>query len=128
MAVDSLHDPVEWLSPVVLAAGYLYTTVACLMGLVSPAAAIAFVTAEIGMGILVSVSVLLVDEIAFHTYPEFKQARTLCAAAILENLGFRQLVSCWRLIGLWQWMTGAKVSWGSITRTAAWRASGAERH
>ncbi|MBH0190670.1 MAG: glycosyltransferase family 2 protein, partial [Nitrospira sp.] len=96
--------------------------------LVSPAAAIAFLTAEIGMGILVSVSVLLVDEIAFHTYPEFKQARALCAAAILENLGFRQLVSCWRLIGLWQSMTGAKVSWGSITRTAAWRAPGAERH
>lgn len=118
----------EWLSPAVLVAGYLYATVGCLMGLVSPASMAALLAAEIGMGIVVSVSVLLVDEIAFHTYPEFKQARTLCAAAILQNLGFRQLNACWRLIGLWQSMTGAKVSWGSITRTAAWRAPGAERH
>jgi hypothetical protein len=75
------------------------------------------------MGMLVSASVLLVDELAFHTYPKFRQVMILFLVAIIENFGFRQMISYWRLIGLWRSIIGTKVSWGSMTRTAAWQSS-----
>jgi cellulose synthase/poly-beta-1,6-N-acetylglucosamine synthase-like glycosyltransferase len=112
----------EWLSPAVLVIGYLVTALCYAGGLWSgAAAAAAFFTVEIGMGILMSVSVLLVDELSFHLYPKFRQVLLLFVVAIVENFGFRQLVSYWRLIGLWRSMIGAKGGWGTITRTAAWQ-------
>ena len=117
----------EWLSPAVLVFGYLYVGVCYEAGLLSAAVLIAFLIAEIGLGILVSVSVLLMEEIAFHRYPKCTQVLTLFLTAILENCGFRQLVSCWRVIGLWRSLIGAKASWGSITRTAGWLSVKTER-
>jgi hypothetical protein len=37
------------------------------------------------------------------------------AAAILENFGYRQLNTWWRVRGLFEWASGAK-SWGVMTR------------
>ncbi len=42
------------------------------------------------------------------------------AAAIVENLGYRQLTAYWRLIGLVQWMVGTRQTWGEMQRTGAW--------
>jgi cellulose synthase/poly-beta-1,6-N-acetylglucosamine synthase-like glycosyltransferase len=111
----------EWLSPAVLVLGYLFTALSYATGLWSSAAVAAFLTVEIGMGMLMSASVLLVDELSFHAYPKFRQVMTLFLVAIVENLGFRQVVSCWRLIGSWRSLVGARSSWGEITRTAAWQ-------
>ena len=44
----------------------------------------------------------------------------LLAAAVAENVGYRQLNSLWRLWGTIRWMMGAKPAWGTMTRTAAW--------
>jgi len=40
----------------------------------------------------------------------------LLGAAILENFGDRQLNSLWRIAGTWQYVTGAKASWGEMSR------------
>jgi cellulose synthase/poly-beta-1,6-N-acetylglucosamine synthase-like glycosyltransferase len=111
----------EWLSPAVLVFGYVFTVLCYVTGVWSAQAMLAFLSLEIGLGVLTSVSVLLMDELSFHLYPKFRQVLVLFVAAIAENFGFRQLVSFWRLIGLWRWMIGAKGGWGTITRTAAWQ-------
>jgi cellulose synthase/poly-beta-1,6-N-acetylglucosamine synthase-like glycosyltransferase len=111
----------EWLSPVVLVFGYLFTGLCYFTGLWSVQATLAFLLLEIGLGVLMSVTALLVDEVSFHMYPKPRQVLVLFLAAIVENFGFRQLVSYWRLIGLWRWMIRAKGGWGTITRTAAWQ-------
>lgn len=111
----------EWLSPAVLVFAYVYTALCYFTGLWSAQATLAFLVLEIGLGVLTSVTVLLVDELSFHIYPKFRQVSLLFVAALAENLGFRQLTSYWRLLGLWRWMIGAKGGWGTITRTAAWQ-------
>jgi len=82
--------------------------------------ALLFLVVNIGFGTLLSVTSLLLDEISNHTYPKQKQIVVLLLAAVAENLGYRQLTAYWRLIGLAQWLTGAKARWGVMTRTADW--------
>lgn len=61
---------------------------------------------------------------------EWPEARRLFERIITECPDSPQApaAQACRAEGLWQSMSGAQVSWGSITRTAAWRAPGAERH
>jgi cellulose synthase/poly-beta-1,6-N-acetylglucosamine synthase-like glycosyltransferase len=113
----------EWLSPAVLVFGYIFAAFCYFTGLWSAQATLAFLLLEIGLGVLTSMSAVFVDELSFHIYPKFRQVFVLFVVAIAENFGFRQLVTYWRLIGLWRWMIGAKGGWGTITRTAAWQAS-----
>ena len=49
------------------------------------------------------------------------EAQALWAAAVagvivLENLGYRQLNSWWRLVGLWRWATQREARWGEMKR------------
>ncbi len=110
----------EVLSPIVETFGYLLFVVAYLGGYLDLGFALAFLTATIGFGILLSASSLLLDEVSFHTYPKTRHMFLLLAAAVAENVGYRQLNSLWRLWGTIRWMIGAKPAWGTMTRTAAW--------
>ena len=69
-----------------------------------------------------SVSALLLEEMSFHVYPNQRDVFKLLLAAIVENFGFRQLNSVWKLIGLYRWVVGKKATWGAMTRTASWQA------
>ena len=108
---------VEWMSPVLVVAGYTLTLMGFWMGVISLDAVWVFLFVEIGLGILLSVSALLLEELSFHLYPRFRHLLILCAAALLENLGYRQLNSIWRLTAMWP--GGVKV-WGRIERKAGW--------
>jgi cellulose synthase/poly-beta-1,6-N-acetylglucosamine synthase-like glycosyltransferase len=111
----------EWLSPLIELVGYIFMTVGWLAGVVSGAAAGAFMLAAIGFGVLLSVSALLLEELDFRIYPGFRHVAALLAAAVAENLGYRQLMSWYRLVGLVRWATGRKATWGKMTRSAAWQ-------
>jgi hypothetical protein len=91
-----------------------------MLGRVDLEMALAFLLVSIGFGTLLSASSLLLDETSYHTYPRPRQIVALVAAAIVENLGFRQLTAYWRLIGLAQWVTGTRQTWGEMKRTGAW--------
>jgi hypothetical protein len=47
----------------------------------------------------------------------------LLVAAVIENLGYRQMTAYWRLVGLVQWIVGARQTWGHMKRSAAWSSS-----
>jgi len=111
----------ECLSPVMIAIGY-FTIVICFgLGLISGAAVAAFLLADVGLGMVVSVSALLLEEMSFHIYPKPVHTLYLFAVALAENVGYRQLNSMWRLIGLVRWLSGEKASWGDMTRVASWQ-------
>ena len=78
----------------------------------------------VSAGMLLSVSALLLEEMSLHLYRRRGELATLCAVALLENLGYRQLTALWRLQGLWQWAIGAQVRWGTMTRTSNWQKDG----
>ena len=110
----------ECLSPLVEALGWAYFGGGYIGGWVGLDFALAFLAVNIGFGTLLSVSSLLLDEMAHHTYPRLRQIFALLLAATVENLGYRQLTAYWRLVGTVEWLTGTKAHWGDMKRTADW--------
>jgi cellulose synthase/poly-beta-1,6-N-acetylglucosamine synthase-like glycosyltransferase len=111
----------EWLGPLLEVAGYVFMIAAFVLGMISAEAFIAFLVLAFGLGLLLSFSALLMEEISFHVYMKSSELALLVVVSILENFGYRQLISCWRLIGLAHWMTGRKATWGEMKRTASWQ-------
>ncbi|MCS6289496.1 MAG: glycosyltransferase family 2 protein [Nitrospira sp.] len=112
----------EWIGPAIEVFGYCFLTLGFTMGFVSVQVWLVLLIAAIGLGVLLSVSALLLEEMSFHVYPDQRDVLKLLLAAILENFGFRQLNSVWKLIGLYRWVRGKKATWGAMTRTASWQA------
>lgn len=115
----------EWLGPLIEVAGYVLVTIGLALGIVSGAAFWAFLLLAIGLGIALSVSALLLEELTFHVYPRPRDVAALAAAAVIENFGYRQLIALWRLEGLLRWAVGARARWGDMKRSASWQ-KGAE--
>ena len=113
----------EWISPVVETIGYLFMLFGFAFGVVQWEVLALFFLVAIGFGMLLSLSALLLEELSFHTYPRPRQLFALLGMAVLENFGYRQLMTFYRLIGLWRWMTSAKPTWGTMTRTASWHSN-----
>jgi cellulose synthase/poly-beta-1,6-N-acetylglucosamine synthase-like glycosyltransferase len=106
----------EWLGPVVELGGYLFMAYAYASGLVSWEAFAIFLFLAIGLGILLSASGLLLEELAFHIYPRPGQLALLALIVVAENFGYRQLNSWWRLVGLYRWATNRQSQWGAMKR------------
>ena len=105
----------ELLSPVIELAGYVVFIIALILGILNTPFVIAFLVAAILLGILLSVSAIFLEEISFHKYQDMREVMTLCAFAVLENFGYRQLTVWWRLRGLVE-LLFRKRSWGEIKR------------
>jgi cellulose synthase/poly-beta-1,6-N-acetylglucosamine synthase-like glycosyltransferase len=114
----------EWLGPLVEMGGYIFMIWSFLSGDVSWEAFAIFMFVAIGMGILLSASSLLLEEMSFHLYPRGKQLLVLGIMVLVENLGYRQLNTVWRLIGLWRWLMGKESTWGTMTRKGNWSSAG----
>lgn len=114
----------EWLGPAIEVSGYLFMTIAFLLGLVSGEAFVIFLLVAVAFGMMLSVSALLLEEISFHVYPRPRQVAALLVMVIVENFGYRQLNSAFRLWGLAKWAVGAKAGWGRMARTGNWQRNG----
>lgn len=108
----------ELFGPIIEVLGYAFILVCALMGWLSWPEAGIFMALAIGLGVLLSTSAIMLDELSFHAYPKVRQLLVLYGIAILENFGFRQLTSFWRLQGLIRWLRGGKHEWESLTRSA----------
>ena len=111
----------EWLGPLVELGGYIFMALAYAFGWVSWEAAAIFLFVAIGLGILLSASGILVEELSFHIYPKGRHLAWLGLIVINENFGYRQLNSYWRLVGLWRWARQKEASWGAMTRKGSWQ-------
>jgi cellulose synthase/poly-beta-1,6-N-acetylglucosamine synthase-like glycosyltransferase len=120
----------ELLGPLIEVAGYVFMALALALGLLPVEAFLAFLLVAIGFGMALSVSALLFEELSFHVYPRPGQVLALAAAAVIENFGYRQLVSLWRFWGLLRWVGRRRQRWGEMARSGAWRqaASAPERN
>jgi len=106
----------EWLGPIVELGGYVFMAFAYAFGLVSWEACAVFLFVAIGLGILLSASGLLLEEMAFHVYPRGRQLAMLALVVVAENFGYRQLNSWWRLVGLYRWAAQRESRWGEMKR------------
>ncbi|MFC5462122.1 glycosyltransferase family 2 protein [Massilia niabensis] len=116
----------EWLGPLIELGGYAFMVIAFFTGAISWQAFGAFLFVAVGLGILLSASGLLLEEMSFHLYPRGKQLLALGLVVILENFGYRQLNTVWRLTGLYRWAMQKESSWGAMKRKG-WQAGAPEQ-
>jgi cellulose synthase/poly-beta-1,6-N-acetylglucosamine synthase-like glycosyltransferase len=107
----------ELFGPIIEVAGYLFIIASAWMGWLSFPEAAIFLGLAIGLGVLLSTSAIMLEEISFRMYPRFRQLMLLYLIAIVENFGFRQLTAIWRFQGLIRWLRGGKHKWETLTRS-----------
>lgn len=106
---------VELLAPVVEAAGVVAVIVGFLLGMIDVPFAILFFLVAYGLGIVLTVATLALEEFSFHRYDRWRDRAFLVVWAMLENLGYRQLTVLWRLEGLIKYFRGRR-DWGVMER------------
>jgi cellulose synthase/poly-beta-1,6-N-acetylglucosamine synthase-like glycosyltransferase len=125
-AVGWLAFPVmllfEALGPLIELGGYVALLVCAATGLISWPVALAFILLAIGLGLLLSATALLLEEMSFHIYPDLRHLWQLSAAMVIENFGYRQLTLWWRLQGVAKWLLQRPGEWGTMQRTGGWQA------
>lgn len=77
--------------------------------------AIAFFFASLACGTILSLSGLLLGQMAPMRYPRLDHWIVLTAFAILENFGYRQVIAVMRLLGTFDYVFGGGV-WGRMER------------
>lgn len=105
----------EMLGPAIEVAGYAAFVVTIVLGLASPAYVLAFLALAIAFGIALSVAAIGLEELTFRRYHRTRDLGRLFWLAFLENFGYRQLNSVWRIQGMWSVLRGKK-SWGALER------------
>lgn len=111
----------ELFGPVVEVCGYAVMLLAFALGALSMQSFLVFVAAAFGLGVLLSASSLLLEELSFHVYPRARDLLLLFLVAILENFGYRQLTAFWRVQALIDWLRGRKIAWGAMKRSVKWQ-------
>jgi cellulose synthase/poly-beta-1,6-N-acetylglucosamine synthase-like glycosyltransferase len=114
----------ELLGPVVEFVGVLAVAAALALGVLNVEFAILFALAAVGLGMLLSISALAIEEFSFQRYRRRRDLATAISAALLENLGYRQLHAYWRLRGLVDAIRRRDSGWGTMTRAGFTLADG----
>jgi len=117
----------ECFGPLLEVCGYVFVTYAFYVGLIPNEFFVIFMLLAIGMGMLVSVISLSLEEISFRSSNNALELFLLFCVAIIENFGYRQLNALWRVKGLINWATKSNHSWGEMSRKASWKKSDKSR-
>ena len=89
----------EWMAPIIETLGLTLVVVGLILGQVSALFAVLFFSLACGLGILLSMLALMLEELSFRRYGRARDRALLVVWAVIENLGYRQLTVVWRLRG-----------------------------
>ncbi|MEH3077428.1 MAG: hypothetical protein PGN11_12275 [Quadrisphaera sp.] len=106
----------ELVAPVIELVGVVLTPLAVAFGVVPWKAALLLMVLCYGYAVVVTVAALLVEELSFHRSQRWRDLARGLAAAVLENVGHRQLTALWRVQGLWSLLRGQQQVWGAMDR------------
>ncbi|MDF2612378.1 MAG: icaA [Clostridia bacterium] len=105
----------EMLGPVIEVIGYIFIPLSFILGVLNVQYFFLFLSASILYGILLSIGAILLEEYTFNKYPSFNQLVKLTLYGIIENFGYRQLTTLFRLEGMLNYRR-SKHTWGKIKR------------
>jgi len=105
----------EMFGPAVECVGYFVTVLGLAVHIIAPEVAILFFVVSVLFGIFLSMSAIVLEEFTTRQYPLVTDTLWLFTAAVAENLGFRQLLTWWRMQGLIDGLKG-KTGWGAMER------------
>ena len=114
---------VEWFAPIIEAIGLIMLLAGLVVGAVDVQFAVLFFSVAYGLGILMSIIAILLEELAFRRYGRPRDRAWLLLWAVVENLGYRQLTVFWRLRGIVGFLRG-DMNWGAMERSGLLDARG----
>lgn len=105
----------EMIGPLVEGLGYYFFVLTLIDGRASPLFVTAFLTVAIVLGVVLSISAVGLEEMTFRRYPRKRDLVQLFQLGILENVGYRQLTTFWRVRGTVSGLVGRE-GWGEMKR------------
>jgi cellulose synthase/poly-beta-1,6-N-acetylglucosamine synthase-like glycosyltransferase len=105
----------EMLGPFVETLGYLVVILSFLLGILDLQFLLLFVAAAGLYGIFLSVSAVLLEEMSFRRYPGWIDLTKLLVFAVLENLGYRQMLALFKVRAFWD-VIRPRRTWGRMNR------------
>ena len=105
----------ETVGPVLEFAGLVLSVAGIALGMIDWQMAWLLFLAAIVYGTLNSVAAVLLEELSFRRYLRLRDVALLLVVALVENFGYRQMTSWWRLRGVIDYLRG-KSAWGVMTR------------
>jgi cellulose synthase/poly-beta-1,6-N-acetylglucosamine synthase-like glycosyltransferase len=118
--VGMLGVPYFWLfealSPVVEVAGYLILPVSLALGILNVPAAVLFVLLALLYGILLSEMAVGIETMLLARYPTMRDRLLLFGGAVLEFLGYHQVLAVERFVAMFQ-IKRKRGTWGQMRRT-----------
>lgn len=106
---------VDVIGPLTELVGYLLIPCMILLGILEPAYLLAFVAVTFVYGIFLSAFALVLEEVELKRVERASDLRKLALVSVVENFGYRQLNTIWRVQGWWQFMRG-RTAWDVQTR------------
>ncbi len=105
----------ELVGPVFEVMGYISVPISFLLGIVNLHFMLSFFLVAVLYGTILSVGALLMEENTFRKYPRISQILKLFLYAVLDNFGYRQLNTIYKVEAMLGYRKN-KSSWGSIKR------------
>ncbi len=105
----------ELFGPVIEFLGYVVLPIAVLLGMLSVTYLIAFAVVSVLLGVLLSVSALALEEFSFRRHRSGRDVGRMLTYSVLENFGYRQLVTFWRALAYVD-LARRKKAWGAHRR------------
>jgi cellulose synthase/poly-beta-1,6-N-acetylglucosamine synthase-like glycosyltransferase len=105
----------ELLGPTIECFGYTLFVLSLVLGIVSLPFALAFFAVSLTYSLVLSFLVILMEERAFRRYPGWSDLIRLTLCAVVENVGYRQMLAVVRMRS-WYTLARRKQHWGEMKR------------
>ena len=106
---------IEFLAPILEALGIAGLVLALVLGVINVPFAILIFLISYGLGLLLTLCSVLLEEISYRRYRHIGERFALIGFALLEPFGYRQLTVLWRLRGVVGFLRKRR-DWGTMER------------
>jgi cellulose synthase/poly-beta-1,6-N-acetylglucosamine synthase-like glycosyltransferase len=106
----------ELLGAFIELAGLITIGVSLALGIVNEETALLFYALAVLAGVFLSLSALLLEDVAFRTFTRWRDFLRLVVYSVTENFGYRQLMVGYRVRGFVKYLRGDH-AWGEIERS-----------
>jgi cellulose synthase/poly-beta-1,6-N-acetylglucosamine synthase-like glycosyltransferase len=110
----------ELFGPIIEVLGYVFVAGMLVTDVIQPFFAFVLFCISVFLCTLTTINAILVQEVLYGIYRKPWYIFLLVMLAIMENFGYHQLTTYWRIVGLWRWFRGRKSVWGEMRRTGQW--------
>lgn len=107
---------VELLGPVIEFLGYFVVTASFILGIINLEFFMLFLIMAILVGIFFSTGAILLEEMSYRRYPKLKDLFILLVYGVIENFGYRQLLSYWRTQAFFKFIFSKDKRWEVVKK------------